>query len=404
MSHRKRSLGSAARVAVSLLGGFFLSALSLALQGGELVLAHFVATNHPIHVSVLVPLAERLAADSGGGLTLRIIPGLSDPARQYQRVTNREADLVFGLPDYTPEVFPRTRLSELPELAATPSAATRMLANALPRTLAPEFGRVVPLGVWVGEAAALVSRGRPIRGLGDMAGLRIRAADPGAARLLEIWGATPVILTANQILPALQNSQIDAAFIGSSGIAPFQLDTVATSCTINLPVVLTSFFLLMNQQSWEGLSPAHQLILRNATGLPLSLTATAANEKAGQLGLDKLRQKNIEIIELSSEQSASFRAATPLVTAEALAALATQQIDGQKVLDSFRPRLSIARGVAGVDIRLFGGEGLAYGLRGSVDFESYTSLGDRTGDAAGQAVWNVPALEPGAQFLRVVVY
>jgi TRAP-type C4-dicarboxylate transport system substrate-binding protein len=116
-----------------------------------------------------------------------------------------------------------------------------MLGNGIPRTLAPEYAAVIPLGLWVGEPAVLVSSGRAIRTLADVAGRRIRVADPGAARLLELWGATPVILTANQILPAFQSMEIDAAFIGGSGIAPFQLDTVAKACTLNLPVVLTSF-------------------------------------------------------------------------------------------------------------------------------------------------------------------
>jgi len=374
------------------------------LRADELVLAHFVATNHPVHASVLVPLAERLSTVSGGALTFRIIPNVADPSRQYQRVTNREADLVFGLPDYTPEVFPRTRLIELPETATTPSEATRMLANALPRTLAPDYGSVIPLGVWVGESAAIISRGRAIRDLGDMAGLRIRAADPVTARLLEIWGATPVVLTANQILPALQGGQIDAALIGSSGIAPFQLNTVATSCTVNLPVTLTSFYLLMNRQSWDALSPANQSLIRDATGLAMSLTATAAYEKAGQVGLEKLRQQNIEVIELTSGQSEPFRAATRLVTAESLDLLTSQQIDGRKVLDNFRPRLAIIRAVSGVEVRLFGAEGLTYGLAGTADFQTYLPLGDRIGNASGEAVWSTSLSELPLSYMRALVY
>ena len=75
-----------------------LPTLAVSVRATELVLAHFVATNHPMHRAVFVPLAARLLSDSGGELTLRINPGLSDPTRQYQRVTNREADLVFGGP------------------------------------------------------------------------------------------------------------------------------------------------------------------------------------------------------------------------------------------------------------------------------------------------------------------
>jgi len=377
--------------------------LAVSARATELVLAHFVSTNHPMHRAVFVPLAARLLSDSGGELTLRINPGLSDPARQYQRVTNREADLVFGLPDYTPELFPRTRLIELPELAHDPGAATRMLGNGLPRTLAPEYSAVIPLGLWVGEPAVLVSSGRAIHTLADVAGRRIRVADPGAARLVELWGATPVILTANQILPAFQSSEIDAALIGASGIAPFQLDTVAKACTLNLPVVLTSFYLLMNRQAWEALPGAQQEVLRAATGLTLSLSATSAYDEAGRDGLTKLQQANAEIVELTHEQAAPFQAGSRTVVEESLGLVTAQGIDGQKVLENFRPRLTVTRAVSSVEIRAHGAEGLVYGLSSSVDLLTWTPLDVRVGDGEGEAMWSVPLVGANARVLRAEV-
>src|SRR5687768_17497956 len=100
---------------------------SLASSAAELVLMHFVATNHPMHTDVFVPLATKVANDSGGELNIRIVPGITDPTRQYQRVTNREADIVFGLPGYTPDLFLRPRLIELPDIAPSSQSATIML-------------------------------------------------------------------------------------------------------------------------------------------------------------------------------------------------------------------------------------------------------------------------------------
>ena len=380
-----------------------LPTLTVSVRATELVLAHFVGTNHPMHKAVFVPLAARLLSDSGGELTLRINPGLSDPARQFQRVTNREADLVFGLPDYTPELFPRTRLIELPEFAHHPEAATRMLGNGIPRTLAPDYAAVIPLGLWVGEPAVLVSSGRAIRTLADVAGRRIRVADPGAARLLELWGAIPVMLTANQILPAFQSSEIDAAFIGGSGIAPFQLDTIAKACTLNLPVVLTSFYLLMNRQAWEALPATQQEVLRAATGLNLSLSATSAYEEAGRDGLTRLRQANAEIVELTPEQAAPFQVASRTVVEESLRLLTAQGIDGQKVLENFRPRLTVTRAVSSVDIRAHGAQGLIYGLSSSVDLVTWTPLEDHVGDGEGEATWSVPLPGSNARAVRAEV-
>ena len=387
-----------------------LMTLVLALWSGassaravELTLAHFVTTNHPMHVDVFVPLASRLAADSGGQLTLKIVPALSDPTRMFERVTNHEADMVFGLPGYTPDQFLRTHLIELPDVAARPEQATRMLANALPRALAPDFAAVVPLGLWVNEPAVLLSRERAIRSLDDLVGLRVRAADAISARVLALWGATPVTLPANQVAAAMRDAQVDAALIGSSGILSFNLESVTRSCTVGLPVLLTSFYLLMNRQAWDTLDPAFQVLLGNATGPAFSQGATAAYQRAGQAGLTKLRETNIEVIELTPGMAAGFSATSRQAVAETLAALTSRGIDGQKVLDAFRPRLGLVANLGQFQVLLHGAAGLDYELSASFELKTWTSLETRTGDAAGEALWTLPASMDLSRFFRVEV-
>jgi TRAP-type C4-dicarboxylate transport system substrate-binding protein len=369
----------------------------------ELVLAHFVATNHPMHAEVFLPFAARVASDSGGDLTIKIVPGLSDPSKQYQRVTNHEADMVFGLPGYTPNLFPRTHLIELPDLSSKPAASARMLANALPRALADDFAAVKPLALWVSEPAALISRERSLRTLRDLAGLKIRAADSVSARVLTLWGATPVVLPASQVLAAMQNGQIDAALIASSGIAPFGLQSVTRSATVNLPVLLTSFYLLMNTDAWNGLTPAQQAILTAATGREMGLNATAAYERAGSLGLTKLRDAGVEIIELDGLGRGNFAAPLGLVLQEALTDLAGQGINGQIILDTFQPRLAAARGPGGFQVRLQGGDSLGYQLFQSNDFKSWAPLEQRTSGQDGKAFWSFDPIDGGPVFFRVTV-
>jgi TRAP-type C4-dicarboxylate transport system substrate-binding protein len=353
-----------------------------------------------MHVDVFVPLAAKVAADSGGSLTIKIVSGLSDPTRMYQRVTNRESDMVFGLPGYTPDQFLRTRLIELPHLASSPSQGVRMLANALPHALAPDFADVIPLAVWLSDPSVLLSRERSIRTVADLAGLRVRAPDPISGRVLSLWGATPVTLSANLILSAMQKGEIDAALIASSGILSFALETATRSCTVNLPPMLTSFYLLMNRDSWDGLSLEHQSVLLANTGPGLSLAATAAYEKAGNAGLARLREMGTEIISLTPAESESFALPSRAITDETLSNLALNGIDGQMVLDTFHPRLSARPGPNGFEVRLQGGQGLVYELLESANLGVWTSLGTQTAGQDGSASW-IPALNPsGSAFFN----
>jgi TRAP-type C4-dicarboxylate transport system substrate-binding protein len=145
----------------------------------------------------------------------------------------------------------------------------------------------------------VISALRSIRTVADLAGLRVRAPNPISGRVLSLSGATPVTLSANLILSAMQQGKIEAALTASSGILSFALETATRSCTVNLPPMLTSFYLLMNRGSWEGLSLERQSVLLANTGRSLSLAATAAYEKAGNAGLARLREMGTEIIALT---------------------------------------------------------------------------------------------------------
>jgi hypothetical protein len=275
-----------------------------------------------------------------------------------------------------------------------------MLANALPRALAPDFAEVVPLALWVNEPTVLLSREKSVRNLEDLAGMTVRAADPVSARVLSLWGATPSTMPANQVLGALKNGTVDAALIGPSTVTSFQLGTVTRSVTVNLPTLLTSFYLLMNKASWDQLPPGMQTVLKAATGRSLASGATSAYEKAGGEGLLALAGAESNV--LSAAEKERFALAARLVISETILDLASKGIDGQKILDTFRPRLHLVRDGGSFQIQLQGGDSLAYQLFRSADLKGWLPVSAQTAGADGKLSWS-PALDSNANFFRVQV-
>ncbi|MFO1460346.1 MAG: hypothetical protein U1G08_13170 [Verrucomicrobiota bacterium] len=369
----------------------------------ELSLGHFVGTNHPMHREIFLPLAERLASESRGALTLRIVPDIGNPPRQWDRVLAGEFDLVFGLPGYTPERFPRTRLIELPSIARDSAEGTRMLDRARERTLAGELSEVVPLALWVNEPSVLLCRGHRIRRPTDLTGLRIRASDPISARVLELWGATPVLIPVNQIVGALGDGKLDGVLIGASGIAAFHLESVTDSCTFPLPVMLTSFYLAMNRARWDALLSEEKAFITSAVGPDLGLAATAAYERAGVEGFETLRAAGAALDSLSAAESDAFWIPLSRLQSEVVSGLAVDHVDGQQILDNFRPRL--IPGFAGNNwaLELKGAKGLHYSLEGSMDFTRWGNLGERVGGANGSTGWIVPMVPGQPTIFRVLV-
>lgn len=349
----------------------------------ELVLGHFAGTNHSMHREVFLPLADTLARLSGGRLTLRIIPDLTNSTAQYSRAVSGEVDLAFGLPGYTGGRFPRTQLIELPGIVPDSQEATRVLGRSLNLVLASEFSDTGPLSLWVNEAAVVLSRDRTIRNLEDFTGLRIRVADTQGARILVLMGAVPVVLPADRILSAFESREIDAALIGASGILPFRLHTVAKNCTVGFPSLFTGFFLVMNRARWLGLDDTSRGWLAEATGPGLGAVATGAYERSAQTGMTALVAAGIPVLQLSAAESARMNALTGVAHDDILLSLAATGIEGRPVLDCFRPRVETVSVTSMPGIRFYRAPGVRYRRERSSDLVSWHIAMDAVIDPGG---------------------
>ncbi len=304
-------LAGAALVALLALGGWLggVPAALPAAQAKELKLAHFMSPKHPMHRFLMAPMAEDLAAASGGALTIKIYPAGAlgkGPREQYNRAVDGIADITFGLLGYTSSQFPRTLLAELPGIAADTVGATEGIWKSYPKYLEDDFKDVKLLALWTNDSAVLITSETPVRRLEDLEGLKIRAPSKLAAGLLAAWGAVPQTMPVTKVYTSLQTGVIDGVFIGSSAVRSFKLAEVGKYFTTNLPPSYATFYLIMNQASWNGLSAQEKAQLEKVSGYEASLKAAAAYGKAG---IEVARKAGREIIALSEAEQQRFVAA-----------------------------------------------------------------------------------------------
>jgi len=129
-------------LAAGLLGGAIaLPALtSTPAVSAEIKLAHFMSPRHPMDRFLMRPWTEEVAKATNNALTIRIYPGGAlgkGPVAQFKRAVDGVADVTFGLPGFTSNLFPRTGVIELPGIAADAVVAANQLWDAFP-LLAPE--------------------------------------------------------------------------------------------------------------------------------------------------------------------------------------------------------------------------------------------------------------------------
>lgn len=296
-------------VAGALLAGMAASIAGVA-TADELTLSYFMGPRHPMNRAVFTPFAEKLEEVSGGALTVRQFAGgalNSAPPKQYSILLDGIADIAFGLPGYTAQLFPITNVVTVPNVSTDAEDGTEKLWNAM-ELVEQEYDAKV-LAIWANDPPVLLTRDRPVRSLEDIQGMKVRVTSAQDVPFIEALGASAVSQPVSVINQNLANGTIDAIAIDPSAIGSFKLWEPANYVTVGLPGSGSPFFLLMNNEVWEGLSDQEKAWVDAASGLELSRSGGRVYRQAAGRGIQIARDNGVEVIELTDAEIARFNEA-----------------------------------------------------------------------------------------------
>ncbi|HVL35114.1 MAG TPA: TRAP transporter substrate-binding protein [Burkholderiales bacterium] len=301
------------RVALALAAA--LSASQAAAQ--ELRLHTFVPPVHVIYREILQPWAQELAKATNGEVKVTLYPSMQlggKPPELYRQAVDGVADLVFTLPGYTSPAFPRVGIIELPGLKPDGVAATNMMWDLLDPYLLPEFEGTKVIAIWGAEDAGLMSRGKAIRSIDDLKGLRMRSPSAAQAKQLQYMGAVPIAAPITEVYPGLERGTMDGAMVPFTTILDFRLGEVAKGFTISGPVFGRSVFLVaMNKKRFDGLSPGARAAIDKISGRALSVKATEVYIKRADEAVASVRGK-ADVVTLSqAEQARITKTLRPII-------------------------------------------------------------------------------------------
>jgi TRAP-type C4-dicarboxylate transport system substrate-binding protein len=318
------------------LAAAMLAATSMA-SAAELKLADFQPPTHFVVKNAYEPFAAQIAEKTGGEVTVRVYMGGElgpGPAEQYSRAVDGVTDIAFGLPGYTASNFPKTLLTELPGVISADTGTARMNANV--DMLADEYKRVVLLGIWNNAPNIIFTANKPVRTLADLKGLKIRVPSRNAGLVVEAWGASPVSMPAPEIYNAMQTGVIDGAMTDATTLGAFKLAEVTKYITTGMDTTISSFFLIMNRDSFGALSEEQQKVVLEAG------REAAMNGNKAWLGIaDKAlsgfaASDGKEVITLADEEAAKFDAASAAVLDKVVAEAEAQGIAAKAFVDALK--------------------------------------------------------------------
>lgn len=304
----------------------------------ELRLHTFVPPGHIIYTQIIEPLAEQIAAETNGELTLTPYPSMQlggKPPELMRQAQDGTVDMVFTLPGYTGAQFPRLQMMELPGLRPDGMAATELMWDLLEGDhLGGEFDGLKVVALWAADDAMLYTRDKPIRSVEDVAGMLLRTPSAPQAAQIEKMGGTPVAMPIPQLYPQLERGVIDGAMVPSTTILDFRTHEVANYFTLSGPLFGRSqFTIVMNEGSYNSLSDEHKAVIDKLTGEDLSRKATQVYLDRAEESIAFVREaEGKEVIEWSAEEQAKVAEVLRPIYDEWLSQMEDQGIDGAALL------------------------------------------------------------------------
>ncbi len=263
MKFKRKALAGAALSAVMALG-----AMSGAQAKTTLKLSHYLPSVHGIHTDFIVPWTKQVSECTNGEVSFEVFPAgsqLGNVARQQDQVRAGVVDIAHGLHGIPRGRFPATSLIDMPFLTDDAGAATYALWQLLPGVLADEYKGFKVLALHAHNGGLLHTRGKKVETMEDMKGLRIRTPSPAVSDMLSFLGATPQGLPPGEVYENLQRGVLDGTVFPWDPVKSFGLNEVL-DYHLDLGVYTVSFFFLMNERSYERLSPEARACIDKYSG------------------------------------------------------------------------------------------------------------------------------------------
>lgn len=308
-----------------------------------LTLHHFLSSKSPAHSQFLVPWAKKLEKASKGKIKVEIFPSMSmggKPNELYKQARDGVSDMVWTVAGYSPGVFPRTEVYELPTVHLGDAVATSIAMKKNFDLIKDDYKKVKPLLVYVPVGSSLHMVEKKVTKISDLKGLKLRSPSRTGAWYIEELGAEATGMPIPSVPQSLAKNAIDGAILPFELFPAFKFQQLTKYSTIgkNGERFGTSVLMvLMNQDKFDSLSKELQDIIEENTGIPMIKTVSQLwtdNEEVG-INLQK-SSKGGEVLLLSAEETKKLNIAGEKVVQRWVKEINGKGMNGQEIVDSAR--------------------------------------------------------------------
>lgn len=224
--------------------------------------AHIYSPEHSIHIAGL-HFAKLVAEKSGGKIEIQVLPSeqLGTERQLVEGMTIGSVDMSPITANVLSSFEPSVGITSLPYLVRDFDHAFKIEDGEIGKELASRLLKKLKLhaiGYTVTGFRAIATRDRPIKGIEDFKGLKIRVPEaPVMVQTFKALNANPTPVPWGEVYTALQTKLVDAAESPPGTMDSAKLFEVTNHLAITNHIYTDQFF-LMSDKAWNSLSPAER--------------------------------------------------------------------------------------------------------------------------------------------------
>lgn len=338
----QRRLARTALAAIAVLAGSAATA-----QEHVFKLHHFLGAAAPAQTQMLEPWARQVEENSGGAVKIEIYPSMTlggRPPELITQVRDGVVDLVWTVNGYTPGLFPRTEVMELPFVYVNDPVATNLaILDLYDEHLADDYKGVEPMFLHVHAGQGIQMADKEVRKPADLEGTKMRIPTRTGAWIIEALGASPVAMPVPDLPPALSKGVVDGAFIPWEIIPALKIQD-QTEYQIEghdkARFGNTTFQVSMNQARWDALPDDIKQAFRDASGPEWVAEVGRIWRATDDFGIKVATDAGNTHITLTEEETDAFRTALEPVVGRWVEDVSANGIDGAALVEAARAAIA----------------------------------------------------------------
>jgi len=200
--------------------------------------------------------AKEVEKRTNGRIKVTLHPGgtLTPADKCYDGVAKGLSDIGMSACGYTRGKFPLTEVIDLPLGYKNGVAATKLINKYYQRFQPKEFYEVKIL-YFHGHGPGILHTKKAVQKLEDLKGMRIRSTGL-SAKVVSALGGTPVAMTMGETYDALKRGMVEGSMAPIEALQGWKWGEVVKYTTDSFGAAYsTGFFVAMNKEKWDGLSP-----------------------------------------------------------------------------------------------------------------------------------------------------